>query len=276
MIQPAPKITKQEKAKEDLLNDSKEKGKAYKSKKQEATLPTIPNKDLFHRINFSYQAAVFLQNLGSSYKPLSQTVGQEVSTIVNKKGKKRAFEYESGPKQDEDQGARFRKLARLAMRQCRVMVAHNQIKLDPNMKRSICKTCGTILVPGTTARIRNRCKFLLLPTIHQSQTTCLSCATTFSIPTSPNATLSCDSLRPDEALWTKKGRKIVQNSKIPFHEKEVIDDAVYKDKEQEREGHTLWRGEEKIRGWGVCLANDNDKELNVTTEDAQVDDVLFE
>ena len=86
--------------------------------------PQILNKDLFQRINYTYQAAIFLQDVGGGAGPsASISVGDgDVHLVTDRKGKRRAVERAG------DQGA-FKKLARMGMRETKTMVVHNQLKL---------------------------------------------------------------------------------------------------------------------------------------------------
>lgn len=86
--------------------------------------PQILNKDLFQRINYTYQAAIYLQNLGIDAGPSTSTSDGDgdVQLVMDRKGKRRAMERAG------DQGA-FKKLARMGMRETKTMVVHNQLKL---------------------------------------------------------------------------------------------------------------------------------------------------
>ncbi|WRT65790.1 uncharacterized protein IL334_002739 [Kwoniella shivajii] len=250
--------------------DAKGKGKGQP---KPDNLPIIPQKDLFQRINFSYQAAIFLQNLGSNNVASNSSSGLASSTIINvsppdgevgmkvdRKGKRKAIEYTQsdqhgnrrkaergdGVAEEEEAGVtkkRFRQLARMNMREMNGMSVHNQLKLDPSLKRSLCKTCGTILIPGLTSRIRNRPNRNSFSITHHH---CLTCHSSLSIPAPPIPSTSLDDRSAaaddglDGPLRRARRRKASKRGKRIFHEREG--DAG---------GHVLWKGEQKLEGWGV-------------------------
>ncbi len=78
--------------------------------------PLCPQKDLYHRINFSYQASIFFSQLD-----LKVPVGTE----TGRKGKRRAIDEENG----ENAEPRLSGLAWGGMGSTKKMAAHNQLKL---------------------------------------------------------------------------------------------------------------------------------------------------
>ncbi|WVQ78880.1 hypothetical protein IAT38_000971 [Cryptococcus sp. DSM 104549] len=212
--------------------------------------PHMPNRDLFHRVNFSYQAAIFLQNLGESSGSTSTSDipshEEEKALNPNRKGKRRAMEYQGEKVGDVREG--LRKLARAEMKGCRTMVAHNQLKLDPALKRTVCGTCSTVLVPGLTSRVRNRPNSSTFNVIH---ITCLTCSSTQSIPAPPVPGPSLDTSAEtlDGPVRAAKRRKVAKRSKRPFFEAEKPEGGG----QGKGSGHVLWRGDERLAGWGVLV-----------------------
>lgn len=74
--------------------------------------------DVFHRMNFLYQASNILLGI----QPKNTELSRFYSNTMMKIGTK------------------------------------NLMKIDPNVKRTICKICSALLVPGVTAKVRMRCK----------------------------------------------------------------------------------------------------------------------
>ncbi|OCF36289.1 hypothetical protein I316_02163 [Kwoniella heveanensis BCC8398] len=109
-----------------------------KSNARVETVPVIPQKELYQRLNYSYQAAIFLQSLGSTSASSSSTRSDTLTAVrqadvgikVDRKGKKKAVELVDVRENGDDAGKRFRKLARLGMRESRVMSVHNQLKIS--------------------------------------------------------------------------------------------------------------------------------------------------
>ncbi|WVQ77367.1 hypothetical protein IAR50_007052 [Cryptococcus sp. DSM 104548] len=243
--------------------------KQQQSKKEKASNvagqpPSVPAKDLFHRLNYSLQASIFLQSLGESSGSSQQDAGREVRVVQDRKGKRRAVENSSGAGSEEG----FRKLARLGMRESHTMVVHNQLKLDPSFKRAICKACSAVLVPGLTCRVRNRPNKNTCSIAHQ---TCLTCSTRLSIPAPPTslASVSCSSSSTpadpsaishngeetlgdplDGPIRAARRRKAANKRKAPFHQLEGVGNSF-----DGRKGHVLWKAEEKTEGWGIQVPN---------------------
>ncbi|WWC96872.1 hypothetical protein V866_003747 [Kwoniella sp. B9012] len=251
--------------------DNKGKGKS-----KQDVYPVIPQKDLFQRINFTYQASIFLQSLGSGISASTSThsnSGQgDVELKVDRKGKRKAIENEIpcsansydleerllNDGQDAEKGTtkKLRQLARMNVREMNSMSVHNQLKLDPSLKRSLCKTCGTILIPGLTSRIRNRPNRNSFSITHH---TCLTCLSSLSIPSPPMPTYSIQDATQgvlgdeqlDGPVRQRRRRNASKRGKIVFHEKERS--TIDGDGDGMGGGHTLWKGDDKLEGWGIKL-----------------------
>lgn len=137
-------------------------GKKQQSNQKEFTTsaPSLPQKELYQRVNFAIQASAFLQSLA----------GPSIS--VDRKGKRKASHLDDVSHMTGHHP--MESLAMATMKNTRKMVAHTQLKLyvttgsyyfsfihvdlcrDPSLKRNICRGCGTVLIPGATSRIRNR------------------------------------------------------------------------------------------------------------------------
>ncbi|KAG8689659.1 hypothetical protein FRC11_001364 [Ceratobasidium sp. 423] len=76
----------------------------------------IPNRDLMQRMNFLYQASVHLSRSGS-HTETSRLARKHVKTI---KG----------------------------------IASGAVVKIDPTVKRMLCKGCNAVLVPGSSASVR--------------------------------------------------------------------------------------------------------------------------
>ncbi|RDD36566.1 Ribonuclease P protein subunit p21 [Trichoplax sp. H2] len=96
----------------------------------------VPNKEISHRINFMYQAAHTALTCGKSQEEANQ-------------------------------------LCRIYVRSLRKIAKKLVLRLDPNIKRTLCKKCDLLLIPGITSTIRHsskREKHVILK--------CKDCATT--------------------------------------------------------------------------------------------------
>lgn len=219
--------------------------------------PACPHKDLFHRINFSYQASIFLQQLEVETLP--------VQTRVDRKGKRKIVDVDDG------QVAYLSGLARGEMKCTKKMAVHNLLKLyvlrtldedtadgnrDPSLKRTICKTCSTILTPGMTSKVRNRRE--LKPTgidcqadgraANKSHTTishhtCMICSSIRSIPNPPIGPSEDSGQDTESSIHPRGQAKAIPKSKVTFHDRES--------REAGDKGHKLWRGDTILHDWGT-------------------------
>ena len=84
---------------------------------QTSKTPNIPNKEISHRINFMYQAAHTALTSGKSQAEANQ-------------------------------------VCRVYIRSLRRIAKKLVLRLDPNIKRSLCKKCDLLLLPGLTSTLR--------------------------------------------------------------------------------------------------------------------------
>lgn len=95
---------------------------------------SIPNKHLHARTSFLYQAATYLSLQTSAQPPPEASKAQSITTVNT---------GHNGPPQSA--------LALQLASHLRAVSLKAQIRLSPDMKRSICKKCNTVLIPGRTS-----------------------------------------------------------------------------------------------------------------------------
>jgi hypothetical protein len=83
------------------------------------------------------------------------------------------------------------------------------------------------------------------PHAHKINHTCLNCTTTRGIPAAPTAAPEAG---VDGPVRARRRGKLLRS--VVFHEREAADEAGGKGIGQ---GHVLWRGAEKVLGWGVGM-----------------------
>ncbi|KAK1927642.1 hypothetical protein DB88DRAFT_507720 [Papiliotrema laurentii] len=185
--------------------------------------PPLPQKELYQRVNFALQASAYLHSLAS------------VAGSSDRKGKRKA----RGDVGDDGVGEGYVDMGGLAMgnmKATRKMAAHTQLKLDPSIKRGVCRGCGTVLIPGLTSRVRNRPD---RRNLHISHTTCLECSRSLSIP-SPPVDLACGAT-VDGPVRRARREKIAKRSKVAFHARE---------RGHGSKGHALWVNDRRVDNWG--------------------------
>lgn len=133
-----------------------------KGKKKTALGPS--HKHLYSRISFLHQAALYLSSVtddGQRNKIIptndNHTEKSESTAVTNTAAGLKSQVPRSSKEQDEANSTSSickpttRALSRLYASQSRIIARKATIRLTPDMKRSICKICDTMLLPGTTS-----------------------------------------------------------------------------------------------------------------------------
>ncbi|TFK44177.1 RNAse P Rpr2/Rpp21/SNM1 subunit domain-containing protein [Crucibulum laeve] len=155
-------------------------------KKQKDDVPdvrSVANRDIIQRLNFLYQASVYLQSIPSvpstenSSTTLESTspimLGSSHASISQKPGKKKKRSPKKRTTND---------LARSYIGTMKVVGQKTVVKIDPAVKRTLCRGCNTTLIPGSTAIIRVKKS---TSHWHMMIYTCLHCKATRRIPAPP-------------------------------------------------------------------------------------------
>lgn len=111
---------------------------------------SVPNKTLYSRVSYLYQAAAYMATQHAE----STVTATTVATEKEKKQKSMpAAEISSEPRSTSHQPASRRLVADLRAVSHKVLM-----RMSPAMKHSICKNCDTMLIDGTTCKnkIENR------------------------------------------------------------------------------------------------------------------------
>ncbi|KAF8800228.1 Rpr2-domain-containing protein [Phlegmacium glaucopus] len=162
-------------------------------KKQKDDLPNVnatPNRDIIQRLNFLYQASVYLQSIelpipiedGEAHPNLSGNVRSKAPKLTQSSVKKKhTLRRKVRGKQTTGD------LARSYVQCMRVVGQKTTVKIDPALKRSLCSSCSTTLIPGSSASVRVKKSS---SHGHLVIYTCLHCHTSKSIPAPPTLPLN--------------------------------------------------------------------------------------
>ncbi|KAK1224003.1 hypothetical protein PQX77_013098 [Marasmius sp. AFHP31] len=160
-----------------------------KKDKNEAPNPNaIANRDIIHRLNFLYQASVYLNGMDISEPPTSSqaTTGEQDGKCKPKKRKSRRVGVKD--------------LAKSYIDTMKVVGTKTTVRMfastyrDPSVKRTICKGCNVVLVPGSTASVRTKSS---ASHGHMITYTCLECHTSRRFPAPPvSQSKSSDDTKP--------------------------------------------------------------------------------
>ncbi|RKF76570.1 hypothetical protein GcC1_070013 [Golovinomyces cichoracearum] len=121
---------------------------------------TIPNKALYSRISFLYQAAVYLATTQqNNLKGTEPTVEEEKNNdiVINENDRSPITDVSNKTQTSPANMAGSRRL----ISDLRNVSLKAQIRMSPSLKHSICKTCSTLLIDGSncTNEIENKSKY---------------------------------------------------------------------------------------------------------------------
>ncbi|KAI8814778.1 RNAse P Rpr2/Rpp21/SNM1 subunit domain-containing protein [Cladochytrium replicatum] len=146
------------------------------------------HRDAFQRMNFLYQAAQLYSNIAAEHyhdKQHGQATKEEQTQVPN------------------DRLCRTTGLSRFYCRTMKVIAQKMVLRMDPQVKKSICQRCEAILVPGKTATARTFSK-----PISRIVTTCLCCGCQRSLPTSSRSHKSIASDLPVNPETAERSEKM--------------------------------------------------------------------
>ncbi|GAA6002940.1 hypothetical protein JCM10207_001910 [Rhodosporidiobolus poonsookiae] len=245
------------------------------AKKQQKTVaePTphtpVPNRDSLQRISFLYQASILLNNIlptpldraprrsadsdtshgaaQQSAAPLGEVKTGErdrrEGTSSGSASVKRDGDSPERPKKRQRQRVKqdeaLKPVARHLSKQMVEVAKKATVRMDPTVKRTKCKGCGAVLVPGVSSSVRVKRSSVHA---HLLVHTCLSCKTQRRLPAPPLLSppppepAPADPPRPlgtpDDAQQPKKKKRDRRARPLVFFE---------------REGHVSIRGSEVVR-----------------------------
>lgn len=106
--------------------------------------PGVPNRPIYSRISFLYQAATYLATTDAQ----NQThADQEIPSTEEQV----AVDVDMNRADDNtSDGICTQNLSRRLLSQLRATTLKSQIRISPSIKRTICKYCDTLLVEGRT------------------------------------------------------------------------------------------------------------------------------
>ncbi|KIJ91944.1 hypothetical protein K443DRAFT_464350 [Laccaria amethystina LaAM-08-1] len=189
-------------------------------KKQKEDIPninSIANRDIIQRLNFMYQAIVYLQSLSTSASTSSTSSADSMDQSGVSPGKASGSITEPSSPRKAAKGRRRRvigrkktvnDLARSYVHALKVVGQKTTVKMDPSIKRTLCKGCNVVLVPGSTAIVRVKRSSSHR---HSVVYTCTGCKSSRRIPAPPTAhTSSPPELQPQTQRQTPAVTPLLQ------------------------------------------------------------------
>lgn len=259
-----------------------------KNNKGDAPNPSnIVNRDILQRLNFLYQASVYLESIsrcGGSVDtgagPPGSNSGPEAATAEGKAGQSIAplSKVDKRKRYREQRKGRVIRAADIGqgyVRAMRLIGKKTTVKMwvlsiiylyatdictvrDPTVKRTLCRGCDTVLIPGLSATVRvhsacfprilcrshplNCCPYYIGSNTHRHViiTNCLRCNLARRIPAPPVLDSSSTS-REDAAMEIDRSE-----GPVPPRSKRRRGPSLRLPPLFEREGHVIFRGNVQI------------------------------
>ncbi|KAJ7594545.1 RNAse P Rpr2/Rpp21/SNM1 subunit domain-containing protein [Mycena floridula] len=139
-----------------------------KNKEQVPNPSAVTNREILQRLSFTYQASAYLNSI-------------PVSTVTDGSRKRKRTTAHN--------------LSKRYIDSMKIVGQKTTVKMDPSIKRTLCKGCNVVLMPGSTCTVRVKSKILSLSTTrdknsstessshgHIMSYTCTSCGTGYCIP----------------------------------------------------------------------------------------------
>lgn len=122
--------------------------------------PGVPNRHLYTRISFLYQAATYLAAAGRQEpEPTSQRTPAPAE-FTNMEHNGSEDDGQSTAQGGKPATAARQNMSRRMLTDLRAVTLKSQIRISPDIKRTICKHCDTLLIDGQTcsSTVENRSK----------------------------------------------------------------------------------------------------------------------
>lgn len=151
---------------------------------------TVPNRHVYTRISFLYQASAYLARTGkqgsytTSHGPVADaSVDTEASVVENAN----RTQDRTSPTQDDKAITASQNMSRRLLTDIRAIAQKSVIRVSPDLKRSMCKYCDALLVEGQTSStaIENKSKGGKKPWADVLVVKCHACGGEKRFPVSP-------------------------------------------------------------------------------------------
>ncbi|KAI0373934.1 Rpr2-domain-containing protein [Pilatotrama ljubarskyi] len=176
-------------------------GKKNKDQEPVANISSVANRDIIQRINFLYQASTYLSSVSQSLPKIAEGSCASPPSDVNRKTNKKAKLRH--PKNTAE-------LSRSYIGTMRIVGQKTMVRMDPALKRALCKGCDTVLLPGSSATVRVK------PLASHGQGivyTCSTCDTSRRIPAPP--VLDADTLNEGGSVSTDVNSAPSASASVP-------------------------------------------------------------
>ncbi|KAJ7902175.1 RNAse P Rpr2/Rpp21/SNM1 subunit domain-containing protein [Mycena olivaceomarginata] len=198
---------------------------AKKNKDETPNANSIVNRDIMQRLNFMYQASVYLSGV--------LPVPQEITVAPQKRTKK-------------SRKMNVHDLSKSYINSMKTVASKTMVKMDPAVKRTLCNGCNIVLVPGSTATVRVKPSKVHGHVMHYR---CTSCNSTRRIPAPPTLTDTAPTSGPSASTAAASQDAAMDTDTIePSHKKTTkkITPTARLPHLFAREGHVVICGNDKL------------------------------
>ncbi|KNZ80250.1 Ribonuclease P protein subunit rpr2 [Termitomyces sp. J132] len=155
---------------------------AKKGKDDAPTANGVANRDIIQRLNFLYQASVYLNTLPSSQRSTASSSSTNASPNTKFNTPKDVKTARKRRNKSLRNVTTASELSRSYIATMKSVGQKTTVKIDPGVKRTLCKGCNLTLIPGATATVRVKKS----PSHgHIMVYTCTGCNTSRRIPAPP-------------------------------------------------------------------------------------------
>jgi len=123
-----------------------------KRKEKNSEPRLIQHREIYQRMNFLYQAATLMTTITANISPPPSPTTSTTST-----SQQPSVSVQEQVLQQEELSIKpvnLASLGRFYVNTMKTIGTKQVLRIDPSIKRTICKRCETILLPGATSRIR--------------------------------------------------------------------------------------------------------------------------
>ncbi|MBW0552461.1 hypothetical protein O181_092176 [Austropuccinia psidii MF-1] len=179
---------------------------------------SVPNRDVLQRLNFLHQAANYLATVTRDVSVRqANRAPNEAERFKKLRGRKKRF------RMVDSKDLSFHGLANLPLiglsrtltKTMKVVSKKAVVRMDPTVKRTICRSCHLLLIPGQTATTR---VLASRPHVHKVATTCLACSHRRTIPHPPELNVK-DMVTANPSFNQQEKQKPPQKRPVPFWKK---------------------------------------------------------
>ncbi|KAH7913492.1 Rpr2-domain-containing protein [Hygrophoropsis aurantiaca] len=146
---------------------------------------SVSNRDIIQRLNFLYQASVLLGNVLPEHSNSTDPSSSSSNPILAQSTDK------PRPRKKPKRVVTTSELSRSYVHNMKIVGQKTNVKMDPTIKRVLCKGCNVALVPGVTAKVRVKSSKTLGHLVTYS---CTACNTVRRLPAPPTLPIDATSL----------------------------------------------------------------------------------